>query len=78
MSNWIDAEIIPPKECDCDTKTWCKAYIIIPEYIDCKWHRFIETCGPAFEANIIHEYTDGFSQEIILPEEEYTNINMNN
>ena len=60
MSNWIDAEIIPPKEYDGDTKTWCKAYIIIPEYIDCKYYRFIETCGPAFEANIIHEYTDGF------------------
>lgn len=60
MSNWIDAEIIPPKECIGDTKTWCKAYIIIPEYIDDKCYRFIETCGSAFEANIIHEYIDGF------------------
>ena len=42
MSNWIDAEIIPPKECYGDTKIWCQSYMIMDEYINNKHYRRIK------------------------------------
>lgn len=60
MSNWIDAEIIPPKGCIGDTEIWCKSYIIYDEYINNKHCRRIETYGSAFKPIIIYECLDGF------------------
>lgn len=60
MSNWIDAEIIPPKGCIGDTEIWCKSYIIHDEYINNKHCRRIEIYGPAFKLIIIYECLGGF------------------
>ncbi len=60
MSNWIDAEIIPPKECYGDTKIWCQSYMIMDEYINNKHYRRIKPYGLAFKPTIVYECINGF------------------
>lgn len=52
MSNWIDIEILPPKEEVCANKILCKTFVILPYFEDDRYYVYKESFEPRFPNSI--------------------------